>query len=408
MKKYVFLTEHLSGLTGSERYVNNKCKLLKEHGWEVLVLWNYNIGPVQLEYLKPFDNLKYIHHELKFWPSWFSERERNKVVNRLVSTIGCADQIVVESSKLEIGAWGELVAKRICCKHLIFVVTEDIRIHNRETFEFCYAKMKRDEFFTINEPAVKFLFSKFTSVEHPERYYWDAVQGVEVSEYPFPAFDLLPKANYTITSFGREKGYFPYMLDELKFFISQHPGESFNLFFLGGVCNENKIRDSLSLDNVNLAIYPQEVMVVPRQIFEKSDVVIATAGCALLSASNGCKTISMDVNKNVPLGLLYYTTLDSNTDSGQFENSKSLRQWLDSLLVNKVVIEKITNTYVLHDYKYQMKFISHVDCNYIDSSKLMEPMTRHDSFFSYIVKVGLFRVVEYLYYSRRGVKIIKR
>ena len=104
MKKYVFLTEDLYGLTGSQRYVNYKCKLLRESGWEVVVFWDYNIAPVELEYVKCFDSKEYIHHELKFYPSWFSGRGRKKVINRLASIIGEAEWIVIESNKLELGS----------------------------------------------------------------------------------------------------------------------------------------------------------------------------------------------------------------------------------------------------------------------------------------------------------------
>ena len=68
MKKYVFLTQSISGITGNQRYVNNKCRWLRQNGWEVLVFWNYNVSPVELEDVKCFDEKKYIHHELKFYP----------------------------------------------------------------------------------------------------------------------------------------------------------------------------------------------------------------------------------------------------------------------------------------------------------------------------------------------------
>lgn len=408
MKKYVFITQSISGITGNQRYVNNKCKLLREKGWEVIVLWNYNISPVELEHVKCFDSEKYIHHELKFYPSWFSRRGRNKVINRLSKVIGDAEQIVIESNKLELGAWGELLAKKLHCKHINFVTTEKKVIQNKDTFDFCFAKLQKNEFFTITESAVKYLFSKFVDIKQPERYYWSATPGVEVDEYDFPFFDNLPKADYTITSFGRTKGYFPYMLEELRIFISQHSELSFNVFFLGGINDETRIREKLTLENTHLVIYPKELKVVPRQIFTKSDVVIASAGCAWLSANNGCKTISMDVSRNVPLGLLLYTTLESNTYSGKYKNDKSLSGWLHSLLIEKKCYTLIENKVIPHEFDYQMKFIDDCDYNYIDSTKVEEKMTRRDGFYAFLVKIGLFHVVEYFYYKRVGVKIFWR
>lgn len=405
MKKYVFLTEDLFGLTGSQRYVNHKCKLLRENGWEVIVLWDYNIAPVQLEHIKCFDNEKYIFHELKFYPSWFTRRGRNKVIERLAAVVGSADQIVIESNKLELGAWGELLAKKLQCKHINFITTEKIRIHNKETFDFCYAKLQRHEFFTISESAVKYFFSSFKDVENPGDYYWSATPGVEVKEYDFPVFDNLPKADFTITSFGRRKGYFPYMLGELKYFVSQHPSKIFNIFFMGGINNETEIKDTLMSDNIHLVIYPNEVEVVPKQIFTNSDVVIASAGCAWLSVKNGCKTITMDVNQNIPLGLLLYTTLDSNTNSGKYENKKSLSEWLQSLLIEKEEFSLLETQIIPHAYDYQMKYAIQYDYTYINSTMVNEPMTRHDRLYSFLIKLGLFRVIEYFYFKKRGAKL---
>ena len=66
MNKYVFLTQSISGLTGNQRYVNNKCKLLREQGWEVIVLWDYNNAPVQLEHVKCFDDVIIFHERFKY------------------------------------------------------------------------------------------------------------------------------------------------------------------------------------------------------------------------------------------------------------------------------------------------------------------------------------------------------
>ena len=406
MKKYVFITQSISGITGNQRYVNNKTRYLRENGWEVIVLWNYNISPVELEHVKCFDDKKYIHHELKFYPSWYTEKQRNRIIDRLAAIVGNADQIVIESNKLELGAWGELLAKKLCCKHINFVTSEHIKLHNEESFDFFYKKLQRQEFFSINKAQAKNVFSSFTQLEHPENYFWSASMGVEVDEYVFPDFDQMPRADYTIVHFGREKEYFPYMLRELKAFITQYQDKTFNLFFLGDLENEASIRDMLSLVNVNLSISPKNITIIPRQIFTNSDIVIATAGCARIASANGGKVISMDVNRNVPLGLLRYTTLDSNTFSGQFINERSLSEWLQALLIDKIRFEPMNNLRKSHSFDYQMQFIDNCDYQYVDSTKVKEEITRHDGFYAFLIKIGLFRLVEYFYYKRRGVSII--
>ncbi len=408
MKKYVFLTQSISGITGNQRYVNNKCRLLREEGWVVIVLWNYNVSPVQLEHVKCFDNEKYIHHELKFYSSWFSKKQRNKVIERLVSVIGYADQLVIESNKLELGSWGELLANRLSCKHINFVTSEGLSIKNKATFDYCYAKLLKNEFFNINPASVSKFFSHFVKIESPENYYWTASQGVEVEHYPFPAFDEMPPADYSITHFGRYKNYFPQMLSELYLFISDHFDKSFNIFFLGNSIDEDKVKSNLALPNVHLSFHP-EVTIIPKQIFEKSDVIIATAGCASMATVHNPNVIAMDVVSYSPLGLLGRTTLDSNVFSGKYRNDKkTLVQWLESLLINGDQYPIIETRSFFHRFDYQMKFVDKCDHKYINTNKVKERMTRHDWLYEFMIKIGLFHVVEYFYFKKRGVKIIWR
>ena len=401
MKKYVFLTRGIEGLSGNPRYVNNKCCWLEEHGWEVVVIWSYNVSKVNLRHIIRFDDKSYIFHELNFYPCWFTKQQRESIIKKILCRIGTAEQIVIESNKLQLGAWGEMIAERLNVKHINFVTTEHIKIHNRPTFDFCYAKLIRNEFFTINPSAVKHLFSNYTTLDHLENYYWSASQGVEIEEYDFASFDELPKADFTISHFGRTKGYFPYMLEELNHFISKHQEKSFNLFFLGDISNVEMIKETLPFSNVHV-VYHKAVNVIPLQMFTKSDVIIATAGCASLASKYGGKVISMNVNKNKPLGLMRYTTLDSNTDSGKYENHLSLSEWLTTLLIEKKEFTKMENDWVSHSFDYQMQFVTRPDGCYHDSSNVREKITKNDHLWILLIKIGLFRLVDYLYFSNRN------
>lgn len=402
MKKYIFLVKGIEDLTGAPRYVNNKCRWLKEQGWQVDVFWSYNVSHAQLEHLIPFDKKEYVIHELLFYPCWFTKHQQNRVINKIIHQVGQAEQIVIESNQLQLGAWGELLAQKLKAKHINFVTTEKIKIHNKATFDFCYAKLKRNEFFTINISAVQYLFSDFLKLENPEEYYWSASPGVEVKKYAFTDFDELPPADFTITSFGRTKAYFPYMLEELNIFISQHPGAKFNVFFLGDLSNIKEIRNRLQLENVHLVIHPEAVEVVPLQIFTKSDVVIATAGCAAIAERYGGKVLSMDVNRNMPLGLLKYTTLDRNTYSGKYDNRLSLSEWLKTLLIDRTIFQKMDDNSVAHSFDYQMKYITPLDGLYLDPTQVNERITKRDKLWIFLSKIGLFKLVDYLYFTKRG------
>ncbi len=404
MKKYVFLVKGIEGLSGGPRYVNNKCGYLKKHGWDVYVFWTIDISRAELEHVIPFDQPKYVFHELQFYPCCFTKNQRNRIIKRIAGHIGPAEQIVVESNKLQLGAWGEMLAQELKAKHINFVTTERIKIENIDTYNYCFAKLKRKEFFTIHDVAVSYLFSNFCTIEHPDAYYWSAMQNVECEEYSFPSFDNMPDSDYTIVSFGRSKGYFPYMLDELESFVTTHHDKTFNIFFLGDLNETEGVRIKLEKKNVHLVLYPKAVGVVPKQIFTKADVVIATAGCACLAAEIGGKVISMDVNKNVPLGLLGYTTNDCNTDSGKNVILNSLSGWLHTLLIEKKEYPRISSSTPIHGFDYQMQFVTLSDGFYYDTSKVQERITRHDKIIKVLIKWGLFRLVDFLFFAKRKKK----
>lgn len=400
MKKYIFLTYTISGYSGNPRYVNNKCRLLKEKGWAVDVFYGYNLYEVDLEHLLSFDGRKYAFHELFFYPSWFSNRRRNAVVNKIAEQIGAADHIVIESNGLQLSAWGELIAKKLNAKHIVFITAEKVRINNRDAFEYYYSKLKRGEFFTINIPSVSYFFSKYKPINQLENYYWSASPGVEVKRVSFPLFDGLPPADFTISHFGRTKGYIKYMLDEFYDFASNYPSKSFNFFFLGDLSNISEIKKRLSLPNVRVTFHPA-VEIVPLQFITKSDIIVATAGCAKIASRNGGKVISMDVDNCVPLGLLGYTTTDSNVNSGKYENNRSLSEWLQVVLIDKVVFDKIADPAKPHQFDYQMNFATFPDGHYFDTTRIRGKVTRNDNLWILLSKIGLFRWVDKMFIHKK-------
>lgn len=400
MKNYVFLTYAISGYSGNPRYVNNKCRLLKEQGWSVDVFYGYDLYKVDLEHLLPFDDKKYVYHELNFYPSWFSKHRRSAIVNKIIKQIGFADQIVIESNRMQLSAWGEIIAKKLNAKHIVFITAEKVRINNRNLFEYCFNKLIRNEFFTINTPSVSYFFSKFITIDQPENYYWSASPGVEVKRIVFPSFDELPPADFTISHFGRTKGYINYMLDEFYCFASNYPSKSFNFFFLGDLSNISEIKERLSLPNIRVYFHPA-VEIVPLQFITKSDIIVATAGCAKIASRNGGKVISMDVDNCVPLGLLGYTTTDSNVNSGKYENNRSLSEWLQVVLIDKVVFDKIADPAKPHQFDYQMNFATFPDGHYFDTTRIRGKVTRNDNLWILLSKIGLFRWVDKMFIHKK-------
>ena len=142
--KYIFLTFSMAGVTGAPSYVNNKVKWLLSNGWNVIVIDHYGRltlnGEIILENLIQFRNNRLL--ELFFPPSYFTQKQRKNIVDRLCSIIGNDEDYVIETNSTRLALWGELLAKRLHAKHLILLVGEHIHLQNERQFEYLNFKFK--------------------------------------------------------------------------------------------------------------------------------------------------------------------------------------------------------------------------------------------------------------------------
>lgn len=336
--KYVFLTFTMEGVTGSPSYVNRKVKWLQEKGVETIVFDHYgglNLnGKVVLENLLTYKNNRML--ELFFPPSYFTKRQRTNVLEKLCNRIGEADDYVVESHSTRLALWGELLAKRLLAKHLILNVGEHLSIRGEEEYRFLDFKLNRRELFTIKPQTIQDMFKgyRFISDEEAQNLFFAALMGVKPEDVPMPELEDLPIADYKILSFGRHKPYFDNMIKGVVKFAQLHPAERVNFLIMGDVVLSSKTLDYLkSVSNLFVKFIPSK-RPVPKAVFDYSDVVIATAGCANLSyITAGVKTISMDVNTCLPLGVMGYTTVDSVYSSNQDQPVYDVCNLLEDVLV---------------------------------------------------------------------------
>ena len=338
--KYVFLTFAMDGMTGGPSYINNKVKWLKEQGWEVIVFDHYgslNVkGEIVLENLIPYSTNRFL--ELFFPPKYFSKKQRERILNMLVETIGKSDDYVIETSSPRMALWGELLAKQLHAKHLILEIGEHLEIRSRNEFDFLSFKLERNELFTINSKVLINMFSKYSKLNDDEakKHLFSAKTGKITEEVPFPEIQELPDADYKILSFGRYKPYFENMIDGVVQFAKCHTDKKINFMIMGDVHLPTHLLNVLqSCSNVFYKFIPA-MRPVPRVIFRYSDVCIATAGCANTSYFRGLKTISINVETCQPLGVMGYTTIDSVFSSNQNQCSKTVCELLHEVLVEKL------------------------------------------------------------------------
>lgn len=338
--KYVILTYQMAGFTGGPSYVNNKVKWLNNKGIDTVVFDHYGSlslkGEIVLENLLPYNNNRLL--ELFFPPSYFSKRQRAKILDSVIRKIGTSDDYVVETNSPRLALWGELVAERIHAKHLILNIGEYVAIHNEEEFRYMEFKLDRHELFTIKPQTIINMFKGYRTISDDEAQnaFFAASMGVKAENVPMPELDDLPEAKYIILSFGRYKPYFDNMVKGVVEFSEKHSEDSVNFLIMGDVALPPQTEKMLeSARNLYVKFIPSK-RPVPKAVFDYSDVVIATAGCANLSYKTGAKTISMDVNTCLPLGVMGYTTIDSVYSSNKEQPHYDVCNLLEDVLVHRL------------------------------------------------------------------------
>ena len=338
--KYVFLSFSMGGLSGSPSYINNKVKWLKERGIETVAFDHFGSlnlkQKVVLEYLQPFQDNRII--ELFFPPSYFTRHQRNKILDRLCTTIGASDNYVVESNSIRLALWGEMLSERLHAKHLLLFVGEHLSIKSEEEYHFLNFKLNRRELLTIKPQTVQNMFKGYRLIpdEEAQDYFFSASMGVKPEDVPMTELDNLPEADYKILSFGRLKPYFDNMINGIIEFAQSHKTRSINFLIMGDVKLDSKLLHSLgSVSNLFVKFIPPK-RPIPMVIFDYSDVVIATSGCANIAFKAGAKTISMDVNTCEPLGIMGYTTVNSVYSSNPKQPEYDVCDLLEDVLEKRL------------------------------------------------------------------------
>lgn len=284
MKKYIFVIMTICDIGGSEQYVYNKINYLKKLGYQTYIISAFK-REIQIDAFK--DYKEGIIPAVMYSPSFFTKKERNRTLNRIIDLIGGgADECIVESDGIDEALWGEMLAERIHARHFIFNVQE---IHNytESQIDFLRFKHSRKELAGITLGSIGSMLKDSSIIPTPEMRFTAPCTNV-VADCLSKHISLLKgNARLTIGSIGRlEKEFLIPILHEIKDFVSKNPQDLFNVVLIGGTRQPRVIKQInrifINTTNVNLIItgflYP-----IPLSLLNKIDIFVSTAGSANVS-----------------------------------------------------------------------------------------------------------------------------
>lgn len=337
MKRYIFLTPSITNMGGSEMYTYNKWRYLSAHGWDVDIYFFNQTGRFMLKDLEIYkDNCI---PDLIFRLSYFSKKDQEKILNRILFGVSFSDEVVVESHLFSLSLWGELIAGKTSGKSILNCMEEDMGQISKKEAQFVEYKLKRHEILNATSKALHRYFGCHYKEEF-EQYSHSSMKAFcsNVVTHTVVSDVAIAKADFNILSVGRlEKPYVLPSFVEVRKFVETHRGNSFNMVIIGGDPKgevEGKIRSVFSgVNNVNIVflgyMYP-----IPSNLITMNDVAIASVNSVLVPSNEGVPTIVIDINDYKPVGIYGITT--KSKISRSTEPQVTIAELLDDVLIKKL------------------------------------------------------------------------
>ena len=209
-KTYIFVAETVYGLGGSQRYILDKARWLTAQGWDVHFVYS-SLGEEVLDF-----SCVTAHHFplLMCRPAIAPKRTVTNLIEELKANLNMGDLVVVESSSYDYAFWGELIAKELKAKHLIFDLDEVPPRLSKDEIEFFRFKLERGELACITTSCLRRVFPEMTEQELCQ-YILVAYMGDAVEDIPFDTTSL-PEADFRIGLVSRlDKNFVPNVFDEI-------------------------------------------------------------------------------------------------------------------------------------------------------------------------------------------------
>lgn len=342
MNRYIFITDSIRPIGGMQLYVAGKSKYLEDNGWKVTVFF-----PESEESTCAVKSLdKYSSGAI--WGLWRSPFQWGKLLSRSVlnimrseiGTIEPGERVIVESNTSSSAQWGELLASSIGARHICMICNEVFRGKGKtyqEMLPFFEFKLERGELKGIAPHSIPLLFDGYRKINPADDLIFFAAEMLPIQDVPDHEIDKLEKADWTICHIGRsEKDYVPLAIEGIARFCEKHKDIKIRVVFVG----DTTVRDELidrklsGMGNVVVSRLGNKVP-IPRCLYSKIDVVIASSGCASYSAAEGVTTIVADAGDGMSNGILGIDTYD---DAYRAEGglSEGFEQTLERVFVDDI------------------------------------------------------------------------
>jgi len=365
-KLYIIITGTIFDIGGGQIYCRNKLNFLHDQGWDVHI-FSYRYGnKILVRELTKFRNN--VIRSLKYAPTIFSLHHRKKLLHRILKTLQPSlsnsklQQIIVESHTIATSLWGEMLARRLNSKHIVYLLYESFGELDTCILDFFDFKHKRRELAGINPKSLQLLFKNYKCLAEGDKFRLNAACTNVVEDTNGSFLENMDMEDIKIGCISRlDKKFVMTLINEIISFAKKYPRRSLTVVIIG---DSTKYRTAKRIvakqkgaKNVKF-IMTGPLFPIPRKLFSMIDIFFGVAGGASLPAMEGALTVAVDIETHSAIGFL-------NRDSNQTFYGENRTKTSISLVLEKVYIQNeipsINHNFQVGILDYQIEYHKHMD-----------------------------------------------
>lgn len=360
--KYVILGQ-LAGIGGWQLYIDARASYIGEKGYDVYLVSICREKDIKLP---SFLKSKYLClPEVHMPPASYTKKQQNIILNKLFKFIGGGDEMIIESTDMNLSMWGELIAKHYKARNFSYLLHSHFPQQNRFVQDFFLYKYQRDELAGMSDLTLPELFNNHPMAEQIEGRSLPAAPKDPISDENTVEditniiLQYKTKNNaFVVGYFGNlDKPHFTQLCEFIEQYAKKNCGSSFLFVSVGSSGKgraerrQQRIEDkakNCSIINVP-SMYP-----VPKQLFQTMDVCMASWGSSENSARAGAFTIRLlDDVTIIPQGIIGIDVKDYKSP----RCSESLTEILDKIRNGEYCISDVHIDSKPYDYTSAHKMI---------------------------------------------------
>jgi len=307
VKKYIIIG-WAGKIGGGQLYTKNKCEVLTLHGWSPTILYSADEEIVIRELLQYPSQF---YFELSFLPSYYSKRKQEQLLSSMINFLNVSeeDEVFIETNDVRYSYWGELLAKKLQCKHFVYLL-EAYFGRKEDNIDFFRFKLERNELAGNRITSLPDLFANKVIITDQNNRYYRAVTFTDYEEkqddlgIDYSSFDV------KIGHVGRDtKPYVGTLYSQLESFAKRHRDKKILFLMIGGETNsiQGKRLKELAENYSNLSVIcTGQIVPIPPTLVQNMDVCIGSSGCLRVIDQCGVRAIAYLDNGQSPCGVLGY------------------------------------------------------------------------------------------------------